>query len=75
MLCYIVHGDLTTSNIMVRDSDRQVVLIDFGLGATQSIIEDKAVGECWRYYDYFIFKGLNDRNTNKCDIVSINILI
>ena len=28
---------------MIRDADRQVVIIDFGLGATQSIIEDKAV--------------------------------
>ena len=52
----IVHGDLTTSNIMVLDNGSQnnsqvnnllapptVVLIDFGLGMTQSTIEDKAV--------------------------------
>ena len=29
--------------MMVRDTDQQVVIIDFGLGSTQSIIEDKAV--------------------------------
>ena len=40
----IVHGDLTTSNIMVRDSDTtEVVMIDFGLGAMQMVPEDKAV--------------------------------
>ena len=39
----IVHGDLTTSNIMVRENTRETVLIDFGLGAMQAINEDKAV--------------------------------
>jgi TP53 regulating kinase-like protein len=41
----IVHGDLTTSNIMVRHEDSldQVVLIDFGLGAMKPTAEDKAV--------------------------------
>ncbi|KAG0135108.1 kinase-like domain-containing protein [Tuber indicum] len=49
---HIVHGDLTTSNIMVRNGehegvvgfgDREVVLIDFGLGALSTLDEDKAV--------------------------------
>ena len=52
----IVHGDLTTSNIMVVEEGSNnnpdvdatlapptVVLIDFGLGTMQSSIEDKAV--------------------------------
>lgn len=44
----IVHGDLTTSNILFKSdssSDRfaDVVLIDFGLGAMKPSIEDKAV--------------------------------
>ena len=42
----IVHGDLTTSNIMIRDDSNapdQVVLIDFGLGAMKPTAEDKAV--------------------------------
>ncbi|MBW0544883.1 hypothetical protein O181_084598 [Austropuccinia psidii MF-1] len=46
----IVHGDLTTSNMMLREikSDQtfkqfEVVLIDFGLSAANSLVEDKAV--------------------------------
>jgi len=39
----IVHGDLTTSNILVKNSDSSIVLIDFGLGTMKSTIEDKAV--------------------------------
>lgn len=44
----IVHGDLTSSNLMVStaDGDQQpprVYLIDFGLGMTRPAIEDKAV--------------------------------
>eukprot|EP01040_Poterioochromonas_malhamensis_P001155 gene1155-1226_t len=39
----IVHGDLTTSNVIVRDNDNQVFLIDFGLGLLKPTLEDKAV--------------------------------
>ena len=39
----IVHGDLTTSNIMVRHADCGVVLIDFGLANQNASAEDKAV--------------------------------
>lgn len=42
----IVHGDLTTSNLMVQDKEdgtSQVVVIDFGLGMMKPTIEDKAV--------------------------------
>ncbi|KAG0051430.1 TP53 regulating kinase [Gryganskiella cystojenkinii] len=42
----VVHGDLTTSNLMmrgVRDSYESVVLIDFGLSYVSNLIEDKAV--------------------------------
>ncbi|KAJ1996854.1 serine/threonine-protein kinase bud32 [Coemansia thaxteri] len=38
----IVHGDLTTSN-MILDSEGQVVLIDFGLSQVSFSAEDKAV--------------------------------
>jgi len=39
----LVHGDLTTSNLLVRNSDKAVAIIDFGLSQTSSIHEDKAV--------------------------------
>jgi len=37
----IIHGDLTTSNMILKNN--QVFLIDFGLGFTSRRIEDKAV--------------------------------
>jgi TP53 regulating kinase-like protein len=46
----VIHGDLTTSNIMINtiNSDNnqvkyETVLIDFGLGMMQANAEDKAV--------------------------------
>eukprot|EP00877_Chromochloris_zofingiensis_P014462 jgi/Chrzof1/926/Cz01g34020.t1 len=39
----LIHGDLTTSNMLVRDSDGAVVFIDFGLSYNSSIPEDKGV--------------------------------
>ncbi|TVU31113.1 hypothetical protein EJB05_22784, partial [Eragrostis curvula] len=39
----LVHGDLTTSNMIIKNSDNQLVLIDFGLSFTSTIPEDKAV--------------------------------
>lgn len=55
--CGVVHGDLTTSNLLLRsagdrpaeaaerrgDVDGEVVLIDFGLAGTSSDVEDRAV--------------------------------
>ncbi len=38
----IVHGDLTTSNIIVR-SDEELCLLDFGLAFKSNRVEDKAV--------------------------------
>ncbi|EOA24698.1 hypothetical protein CARUB_v10017976mg [Capsella rubella] len=39
----LVHGDLTTSNMLVRSGTNQLVLIDFGLSVTSTLPEDKAV--------------------------------
>jgi len=39
----IIHGDLTTSNIILSSKDNLLYFIDFGLGFISSKIEDKAV--------------------------------
>lgn len=39
----IIHGDLTTSNMILAEKTNKVYLIDFGLGFISSRIEDKAV--------------------------------
>lgn len=42
----VVHGDLTTSNMMIVENESEIhdiILIDFGLGMTRPVIEDKAV--------------------------------
>lgn len=39
----IMHGDLTTSNLILRESDRKCVLIDFGLAQITSEIEQRGV--------------------------------
>lgn len=39
----IIHGDLTTSNFMVRDHNLSVVVIDFGLSYNSTLAEDRAV--------------------------------
>ncbi len=39
----IMHGDLTTSNLIVRERDRKCVLIDFGLAQVTQEIEQRGV--------------------------------
>lgn len=42
----IIHGDLTSSNMIVselNDGEREITFIDFGLGMMKATIEDKAV--------------------------------
>lgn len=39
----LIHGDLTTSNIMLRTGDAQVIFIDFGLAYFSTVPEDKGV--------------------------------
>jgi N6-L-threonylcarbamoyladenine synthase/protein kinase Bud32 len=39
----IMHGDLTTSNLIIREGDRKIVLIDFGLAQVTQEIEQRGV--------------------------------
>ncbi len=39
----IIHGDLTTSNMILSEKENKVFFIDFGLGFHSKRIEDKAV--------------------------------
>jgi TP53 regulating kinase-like protein len=39
----VIHGDLTTSNIMMRQESGSPVIIDFGLSYVSQLVEDKAV--------------------------------
>ncbi|KAG8215830.1 hypothetical protein J3R82DRAFT_7772 [Butyriboletus roseoflavus] len=39
----IIHGDLTTSNMLLRANSNDLVLIDFGLSYHSTLVEDKAV--------------------------------
>jgi len=39
----IMHGDLTTSNMILRERDGKCVLIDFGLAQVTSDIEQRGV--------------------------------
>lgn len=39
----IIHGDLTTSNMIYQEKENKVYFIDFGLGFESKKIEDKAV--------------------------------
>eukprot|EP00250_Pteridium_aquilinum_P003600 c13908_g1_i1 orf=135-824(+) len=39
----LIHGDLTTSNMLIHAETKDLVMIDFGLSFTSSLSEDKAV--------------------------------
>lgn len=39
----LIHGDLTTSNMLIHTETKDLVMIDFGLSFTSSLSEDKAV--------------------------------
>ncbi|KAK9767784.1 serine/threonine-protein kinase bud32 [Basidiobolus ranarum] len=41
--CDVIHGDLTTSNLFLRESVDTLVIIDFGLSYISQLPEDKAV--------------------------------
>ena len=59
--CNIIHGDLTSSNMILQNED--VYFIDFGLGMISDLIEDKGV-------DLLVFKkalsGIHHKIADKC---------
>ena len=59
--CNIIHGDLTSSNMILQNDD--IFFIDFGLGKISSLVEDKGV-------DLLVFKkavsGIHYNISNKC---------
>jgi N6-L-threonylcarbamoyladenine synthase/protein kinase Bud32 len=59
--CKIIHGDLTSSNMILKNDD--IFFIDFGLGKISGLVEDKGV-------DLLVFKkaisGIHYNISNKC---------
>lgn len=59
--CNIIHGDLTSSNMIMRDDD--LYFIDFGLGMISDLVEDKGV-------DLLVFKkaisGIHNKISEEC---------
>jgi TP53 regulating kinase and related kinases len=60
----IVHGDLTTSNFMLRMRNRALVLIDFGLANTNADMEEKAVDL------YLMEKAMHSSHNDAAPLVS-----
>ncbi|WP_414470560.1 bifunctional N(6)-L-threonylcarbamoyladenine synthase/serine/threonine protein kinase [Methanobacterium sp. ACI-7] len=59
--CGVIHGDLTTSNLILKE--KEIVFIDFGLGKSSDLVEDKGV-------DLLVFKkaisGIHYKIANIC---------
>lgn len=62
----LIHGDLTTSNMLVRKADAAVVLIDFGLSFNSTIPEDKGVD---LYVLERAFTSAHSKQTDMFDIL------
>ena len=74
----IIHGDLTTSNMIYKEKENRVYFIDFGLGFHSQRIEDKAVDlhlirqaleakhfSCWKELFEHIIKEYNSKDKDK----------
>lgn len=72
----IVHGDLTTSNILISNKKKidifyetfdnlELILIDFGLSHTESTVEDKAVDL------YVLERAILSTHTTTCNIFTL----
>ncbi|KAJ1344382.1 TP53-regulating kinase [Batrachochytrium salamandrivorans] len=46
----LIHGDLTTSNMILRQDTRKLVWIDFGLSYTSTLTEDKGFESIINHY-------------------------
>lgn len=65
--CGIIHGDLTTSNIILKKDEEnnreKIIFIDFGLGKVSNLVEDKGV-------DLLVFKkainGIHHNISREC---------
>lgn len=63
----VLHGDLTTSNLMIKDNidgSQDIALIDFGLSTTKPTVEDKAVDL------YVLERAFNSTHPNSEQLVS-----
>jgi Kae1-associated kinase Bud32 len=74
----IIHGDLTTSNMIYNEKENKVYFIDFGLGFHSKRIEDKAVDlhllrqaleakhfKYWKLLFEAVIKGYNSKEKDK----------
>ncbi|BDZ67283.1 serine/threonine protein kinase [Methanobacterium ferruginis] len=60
--CGIIHGDLTTSNLILSKDEDSLVFIDFGLAKISHLVEDKGV-------DLLVFKkAINGIHHNISDV-------
>ena len=64
--CGIIHGDLTTSNMILRKE--KIYLIDFGLGKNSLKIEDQATDL------YLLYESIKSTHFKHLDIIWENIL-
>jgi N6-L-threonylcarbamoyladenine synthase/protein kinase Bud32 len=59
----IIHGDLTTSNMILRHNDGRCVLIDFGLAQASSEIEQRGVDV------HVLFQTIESTDPQKADML------
>jgi N6-L-threonylcarbamoyladenine synthase/protein kinase Bud32 len=59
----IIHGDLTTSNIILRENDSMCVLIDFGLALVSSDVEQRGVDI------HVLFQTLESTAPDRADVL------
>lgn len=75
----MVHGDLTTSNILVDESGKELVMIDFGLAFTTTSVEDKVRSSLCQPFQavdlYVLERALSSTHPDSHDIVCFERII